>query len=168
MTRATIVAATASLALIIAGTAAQAAASPHWQVSYRSHSATAAPLQSVTAPGKKDAWAVGSTGSGARAEPLVLHWNGSAWSRKAMPAGFLPAAVMSSSTRQTCGSSRPGGDEALVYNGGSLGIPRDGCRVRVSRSRARGAGGSACLSLLPDAAVTRPERRSSTGPPAPR
>jgi hypothetical protein len=87
-------------------------------VSYRSHSATAGPLQSVTAPGKKDAWAVGSTGSGASADPLVLHWNGSAWSRKAMPAGFLPAAVMSSSTHNVW-IFGAGGGEALVYNGGS-------------------------------------------------
>jgi hypothetical protein len=98
VTRATIVAATASLGLIITGTPVQAASSPHWQVSYRSHSATPAPLESVTAPGKNDAWAVGVTGSGASARPLVLHWNGSAWNKTAMPAGFLPVTVMSSST----------------------------------------------------------------------
>ena len=52
------------------------------------------------------------------AEPLVLHWNGSAWSRKAMPAGFLPAAVMSSSTHNVW-IFEASGDEALVYNGRS-------------------------------------------------
>src|ERR1700689_388502 len=147
MTRATIVAATASLGLIIAGTAAQAASSPHWQVSYRSHSATAAPLQSVTAPGKKDAWAVGSTGWGASADPLVLHWNGSAWSKKAMPAGFLPAAVMSSSTHNVW-IFEAGGDEALVYNGGSwhpTTVPDDLTPGAVlGASNVWGTTGSAC------------------------
>ena len=118
MTRATIVAATASLGLITAGTAAQAAPAPHWQVSYRSHSATAGPLQSVTAPGKNDAWAVGITGSGTSARPLVLHWNGSAWSKQAMPAGFLPAAVMSSSTHNVW-IFEASGDEAMVFDGSS-------------------------------------------------
>ena len=147
MTRATIVAATASLGLIIAGTAAQAAASPHWQVSYRSHSATAAPLQSVTAPGKKDAWAVRITGSGASAGPRVLHWNGSAWSKKAMPAGFLPAAVMSSSTHNVWVFEASGG-EAMVFNGRSwhaTTVPDDfGPGVVLGASNVWGTTGSNC------------------------
>jgi hypothetical protein len=147
LARATIVVATASLGLLITGTAAQAAASPHWQVSYRSHSATAAPLQSVTAPGRNDAWAVGISGSGAGARPLVLHWNGSAWSRTAMPAGFRPAVVMSSSTHNVWVFAASG-DEAMVFNGSSwhaTTVPEDLSPGTVlSASNVWGATGSSC------------------------
>jgi hypothetical protein len=147
MTRATIVAATASLGLVIAGTAAQAAATPHWQVSYRSHSATGAPLESVTAPGKNDAWAVGITGTGAGARPLVLHWNGSAWSKQAMPAGFLPAVVMSSSTHNVWIFESSGG-AAMVYDGNSwhtTTVPEDLTPgVVLGASNVWGTTGSTC------------------------
>jgi hypothetical protein len=147
LTRATIVAAMASLGLIIAGTAAQAASAPHWQVSYRSHSATAAPLQSVSAPGKNDAWAVGVTGSGASAGSILLHWNGSAWSRQAMPAGFLPSAVMSSSTHNVWVFEQSG-DEARVFNGSSwhtTTVPEDlGPGAVLSASDVWGTTGSTC------------------------
>jgi hypothetical protein len=149
MTRAAIVAATASSALIVAGGAAQAASSPHWQVSYRTHSATAAPLQSVTAPSKNDAWAVGVSGSGASAGPLVLHWNGSAWSKQAMPAGFLPWAVQSSSPDNVwIFGSDDGSSEAMVWDGSlwnTVALPLDlGLTVVLSASDVWGTTGSSC------------------------
>lgn len=47
MARATIVAAAAYAGLIMTGGAAQAASSPHWQVSYRTHSAVPDGLSSL-------------------------------------------------------------------------------------------------------------------------
>jgi hypothetical protein len=119
-TRATIVAATASIALIISGGAAQAASSPHWQVSYRTHSAVPDGLSSVTAPGKRDAWAVGvTTRRNGTTRPLVLHWNGSAWRTQVMPASFRPAFAESSSADDVWifGQTGPIGEEAMVWDG---------------------------------------------------
>jgi hypothetical protein len=120
VTRTTIVAATASVALIVTGGAAQAASSPHWQVSYRSVSAVPDGLSGVTAPGKRDAWAVGVTRyRNGTTRPLVLHWNGSAWRTQAMPASFRPAFAESSSPDDVWifGQTGPIGQEALVWDG---------------------------------------------------
>jgi hypothetical protein len=113
------VTAVAGLSVALGPAGAEAASTPHWQVSYRTHSATAAPLDSVTAPGKYDAWAVGVAGSGTGARPVVLHWNGTSWSKRAMPAGFLPALVESSSTSNVwvIGSTSAFAQEAMVWNG---------------------------------------------------
>ena len=46
-------------------------------------------LESVTATSARDAWAVGSTGSGAA---LIVHWNGTRWRRVASP---VPTATLS-------------------------------------------------------------------------
>jgi len=43
-------------------------------------------LEDVAASSATDAWAVGSTGRG----PLVLHWNGTAWTRTRLPAAVAP------------------------------------------------------------------------------
>jgi hypothetical protein len=120
ITRATIVVAAASTGLIMTGGAAQAASSPHWQVSYRSHSAVTDGLASVTAPGKRDAWAVGVTSyRNGTTRPLVLHWNGSAWRTQAMPASFRPAFAESSSPHDVWILGQVGaiGQEALVWDG---------------------------------------------------
>ena len=118
VTRATIVAATASLGLMIAGTAAQAASAPHWQVSYRSHSAVPDGLSSVTAPGKRDAWAVGiTTRRNGTTRPLVLHWNGSAWRKQVMPASFRPQFAESSSPDDVWIFGQTGSMEARVWDG---------------------------------------------------
>jgi hypothetical protein len=111
--RAAIVAVAASLGLMIAGSAADAASSPQWQVSYRNHSATGAQLWSVTAPSRTDAWAVGIAHS---TSPYVLHWNGSSWHKQAMPAGFLPSVVLSSSPDDVWIFGSPSQD-AMVWNG---------------------------------------------------
>lgn len=127
LTRATIVAATASMALIIAGGAAQAASSPHWQVSYRTHSAVPDRLSSVTAPGKRDAWAVGVTSyRNGTTRPLVLHWNGSAWRTQVMPTDFRPAFAESSSPNDVWIFGQTGsiGQEALVWDGRSTDLRR--------------------------------------------
>lgn len=146
------VTAAASLGLALGPAGAEAASTPHWQVSYRTHSATAAPLDSVTAPGKYDAWAVGVAGSGTGARPVVLHWNGRSWSKRAMPAGFLPALVESSSTSNVwvIGSTSAFAQEAMVWNGSkwsTVSLPfdfGDGPVAVLSRSDVWGAVGSDC------------------------
>ena len=48
-------------------------------------------LTSVTAASARDAWASGTSGGG---NPLILHWNGTAWTRVPSPnppAGYLNA-----------------------------------------------------------------------------
>jgi hypothetical protein len=68
--------------------AVPAAAAPHWQIVYRTHSATVGELVSVTAPARNDAWAVGESG----ASPVILNWNGKSWKPVRVPgtAGFQP------------------------------------------------------------------------------
>jgi hypothetical protein len=154
LTRATIVAATASMALIIAGGAAQAASSPHWQVSYRTHSAVPDGLSSVTAPGKRDAWAVGVTSyRNGTTRPLVLHWNGSAWRKQAMPASFRPAFAESSSPDDVWIFGQTGsiGQEALVWDGSTwTAVPMPqisgGPFAVVSRSDVWADGEGSCTS----------------------
>ncbi len=69
---------------------------PRWRVVYRTYSATAGPLTSVTAPARDDAWAVGTQGG---TRPLILHWNGAAWTRVTIPGAgeFEPRVVTSTS-----------------------------------------------------------------------
>jgi hypothetical protein len=61
--------------------AVPATAAPHWQIVYRTHSATFGELVSVTAPAKNDAWAVGESG----ASPVILNWNGKSWKPVTVP-----------------------------------------------------------------------------------
>ena len=81
-----------SAAALTGGAAAQAAApaaaAPHWQIVYRTSSATPGGLYSVTAPSKTDAWAAGSSGG----QPVIVNWNGKAWKSVRVPgtAGFQP------------------------------------------------------------------------------
>jgi hypothetical protein len=141
------VTAAASLGLALGPAAAEAASSPHWQMDYRSHAAVSAPLQSVTAPGKKDAWAVGVAGSGSGARPVALHWNGSSWSKQAMPAGFEPSVAESSSADDVWifGS---GGTKAMVYDGAgwaAVTVPDDiDPGAVLSHSDVWGTAGSSC------------------------
>jgi hypothetical protein len=82
----------AGAAALAGGATAQAAvpaaAAPHWQIVYRTHSATSGDLLSVTAPTKNDAWAAGAAG----ASPVILNWNGKSWKSVKVPgtAGFEP------------------------------------------------------------------------------
>lgn len=77
-----------SAAALAGGAAAQAATAPHWQIVYRTSSATAGGLDSVTAPSKTDAWAAGTSGG----QPVILNWNGKTWKPVRVPgtAGFQP------------------------------------------------------------------------------
>lgn len=70
-----------------------------WRVVYRTHSATAGPLSSVTAPTRDDAWAVGTSGTGRTRTPLILHWNGVHWRPVTISgtAAFEPGLVTSAS-----------------------------------------------------------------------
>jgi hypothetical protein len=69
---------------------------PHWHMTFEAHTHTASRLIAVTAVTARDAWAVGSTRSGA----LILRWNGSRWQQVTVPgpAGFQPSAVAASSS----------------------------------------------------------------------
>lgn len=67
-----VAAALGGLGLSLGPGVAQAAGSTGWRVAYRSHSARPDPLQSVTAPSKNDAWAVGAAGEAGADGPLVL------------------------------------------------------------------------------------------------
>ena len=49
-------------------------------------SGTAGQLSAITVVNAKDAWAVGSSGTLGTSHTLLLHWNGSAWSRVTSPA----------------------------------------------------------------------------------
>jgi hypothetical protein len=146
------VTAAVGLGLALGPAGAEAASTPHWQVSYRTHSATPAPLDSVTAPGKYDAWAAGVAGSGSGARPDVLHWNGRSWTRRAMPADFRPALVEASSTSNVwvIGATSTFTQEAMVWNGSkwsTVSTPfdfGDGPVAVLSRSDVWGAVGSDC------------------------
>jgi hypothetical protein len=70
-----------------------ATAAPAWRIAYQHHYGAAgnfSSYQDVTAIGKSDAWAVGTTnedGSG-NAAPVAVHWNGRKWAASALPAGL--------------------------------------------------------------------------------
>jgi len=143
--------------------AAQAGSGPVWRVSYRSHSAVADPLFSVTAPSRKDAWAVGLTSyRHGKTRPLILHWNGSAWSAVTIPgtAAFKPDLVASSSPDNVwiIGETSVFKKEALVFDGNrwiTIALPVDlGAPVAVlslSDVWAEGQGqcsGTACTTTV--------------------
>jgi hypothetical protein len=48
--------------------------------------ATGTTLDGVSADSATDAWAIGQYSTGSGAQPLLLHWNGTAWSQVASPA----------------------------------------------------------------------------------
>jgi hypothetical protein len=56
-----------------------------WRISYTTRSASVY-LGSIAAPGKADAWVVGSyRNARGQSRPLVLHWNGARWSPYVVP-----------------------------------------------------------------------------------
>jgi hypothetical protein len=146
------VTAAVGLSLALGPAGAEAATTPHWQVSYRTHSATPAPLDAVVAPGKYNAWAVGIAGSGTTATSDVLHWNGRTWTRWTMPTGFLSEGVAASSTSNVwvTGSTTAFAPEAMVWNGSkwtavSLPVDVSASPIAVlSRSDVWAAAGSDC------------------------
>lgn len=87
-----------SAALPAAGRARATVGHQAWRFAYISGLADAN-LTSVTAPSRRDAWAVGMYRSASRqARPLVSHWNGRRWARFAvpgMPATAVPTLVSS-------------------------------------------------------------------------
>ena len=154
--RATIVGTAVSLGMTLGTGAAQAGASPSWRVSYRSHSAIGDPLFSVTAPSRKDAWAVGLTSyRNGKTRPLILHWNGSAWSTATIPgtARFNPDLVASSSPDNVWITGETGvfSKEALVFDGNrwitvSLPVSFGGPVAVLSISDVWGEGQGQCSS----------------------
>jgi hypothetical protein len=125
-------------------------------VSYRSHSVVADPLESVTAPARNDAWAVGlaSLRNGST-RPVILHWNGSAWGTVTIPgtAGFRPDLVASSSPDNVWITGETGviQQEVLVWNGHkwtTMSLPQGfgGPVTVLSSSDAWGDGEGQCSS----------------------
>ena len=121
---AVLVAAVAAAALAGSATAqaaVPATAAPHWQIVYRTNSATVGELVSVTAPARNDAWAVGESG----ASPVILNWNGKSWKPVRVPgtAGFQPTqptAVQATSPGNVWifgGVARSAVGRAHVWNG---------------------------------------------------
>ncbi len=53
-----------------------------WQQAQVPRTGAGSTLTSVTAVSARDAWATGTDGAG---KPLILHWNGNAWTRTASP-----------------------------------------------------------------------------------
>jgi Protein of unknown function (DUF2510) len=86
-----------------AGTASATPAAPTgWRVVDQLAGGHATVLQSVTAPSKDDAWAVGYTVYGrhaSKSKPAFLHWNGSRWRNVTIAgtAGLRPLLVESTS-----------------------------------------------------------------------
>jgi hypothetical protein len=123
---------------------AAASGSDQWRVVYESHTAesrtTGSSFYVVTAPGRRDAWAAGSTTSyrSGRIEPDFVHWNGSRWQAVSIPgtAGFEPLVAQSTSPGDVWifGSASSSDDEALLLAGGSwhvLHTPPFGVSVAV-------------------------------------
>jgi hypothetical protein len=140
------------LALALSATAAQAASSGnYWKVSYRSYSNTGDPVSSVTAPAADDAWAVGNTTlADGQNQALILHWNGSAWSKVTVAgaSGFSPVVAESSSASNVwIFGFDSSAATALVYDGTSwqsMTVPATSLGVVLSSSDVWGSAGSTC------------------------
>jgi hypothetical protein len=71
---------------------------PLWRVAWRGPGDGLAGLSSVAADSKSDAWAVGIRGLNAAARGYLLHWGGTHWRTRALPAtGLRPLEVRASS-----------------------------------------------------------------------
>ena len=109
--------------MMIGALPAQAASAPPWHVSFRSYSTAQSDLQVVSADSKTDAWAAGSTGTGAKVRSLFMHWTRGKWTTAF--AGKFP-----SFSAVTVTATAPnnvwffgwdqGNPTALVYNGSTL------------------------------------------------
>jgi hypothetical protein len=105
--RAVLAVAAAGISVSLAGVAAgPVAAAVHPAVAAAPTAptySTAGSLAGVAAASDSNAWAVGYTGTGASDNVLMLHWNGTAWSRVTSPkvltgAGELSAITVISAT----------------------------------------------------------------------
>jgi hypothetical protein len=90
----------AAAVMTIAGSAsASTAADPHydsrahWRVVLKTRSSTAAFI-AIAASGPRSAWAIGDIGT---TSTYLMHWNGTAWRKMAVPAHFEPYGVSGSS-----------------------------------------------------------------------
>jgi hypothetical protein len=95
---------------------AKAANVDQWRIAWKSSSPTM--LNSVAAPGPREAWAVGE--SPCPAKPCVLHWNGKTWSSVSIPgaSGFEAEWVgASSATNVLVFGFRNGQVGAFRYDG---------------------------------------------------
>jgi hypothetical protein len=70
----------------------------------------------VAAAGANDVWAVGVVGSG----PMILHWDGRAWTTVAHPRAFPNAASLRAVATSSGGSAWSVGYEIEVYSSGSI------------------------------------------------
>ena len=70
----------------------------------------------VAAAASNDVWAVGVMGSG----PMILHWDGRAWTAVTHPRAFPNAATLRVVTTSTGGSAWSVGTEIEVYSSGSV------------------------------------------------
>jgi len=100
------VAAAVGLAVTAAASAAAASAgaatatSPSWHLVYQARTARVTSLYGITAPSRKDAWAVGfTTAKSGRYSPNYVHWNGKRWQAVtiAVARGFRPWVAESTS-----------------------------------------------------------------------
>jgi len=74
-------------------------------------------LSGITVVSAKDAWAVGFTGAYPDQRPLLLHWNGSAWSAVPSPkpiVGALSAVTATASGGWAVGATSQGNGEPLI------------------------------------------------------
>ena len=141
-----------------------------WRFAYVSGLADAN-VASVTAPSRRDAWAVGTYQNAKhQARPLVLHWNGRRWARFAvpgMPAAIVPTLVTSTSPDDVWifvrSNSDPSGEE-FRWNGqswfelpgppssnggliGSVVVLSDGTAWELGNIACTGAAPPACTAL---------------------
>jgi hypothetical protein len=103
---------------------AAAAAPPPWQaVTVPSSVASPATLGDVSATGPADAWAVGAEAETGyqQGTPLILHWNGSDWSKVPLPAiagpGFLGSVSAASPADAWAAGTDAAGAVLLHWNG---------------------------------------------------
>jgi hypothetical protein len=70
----------------------------------------------VAAAASNDVWAVGASGSG----PIILHWNGSAWTTVTHPRAFPNTAVLHGVATSKAGSAWGVGLEIVFDSSGSV------------------------------------------------
>jgi hypothetical protein len=125
----------AAVALFVGGGAlASSGTSCSWRDTTPSALPPTAHVTDIEAISPSDAWAVGYFGDSDPLQPLLLHWNGRAWTRHALALpGTELGAVSATSTRDVWAVGRERG----APNGSNLGAVTmhwDGSRWRVVRS----------------------------------
>ncbi len=132
---------------------ATAARPPAWRVVHVPSSVVSpADLSDVSASGPADAWAVGADAETGfrKGTPLILHWNGRAWSKMALPGVLRPGFLSSVSAGSRSDAWALGTDKSgavlLHWNGRrwrTVGFPRE--RTATMTSVAAAPGGRAWM-----------------------